>query len=128
MSGVRLRVVDAFTEHPGSGNPAGVVLLDPGDWPPEAWLRSIRVPPMIVAVVMMLQRVEGCGDREAVDRFAFVARWKYAAGGLDSTIRVSCTRCSRWPNPPVWSDASGSSCGHRQRAQWRGPLRGDLVR
>ena len=41
------------------------------------------VPPMIVAVVMVLQRIEGCGDREAVDRFAFDARWKYAAGGLD---------------------------------------------
>jgi hypothetical protein len=40
------------------------------------------VPPMIVAV-MVLQRIEGCSDREAVDRFAFDARWKYAAGGLD---------------------------------------------
>ena len=29
------------------------------------------------------QRIEGCSDREAVDRFAFDARWKYAAGGLD---------------------------------------------
>jgi len=41
------------------------------------------VPPMIVATVMVLQRVEGLSDREAVDRFAFDARWKYAAGGLD---------------------------------------------
>src|SRR3954471_9544145 len=41
------------------------------------------VPPMIVAVVMVLQRIEGCSDREAVDRFAYDARWKYAAGGLD---------------------------------------------
>src|SRR3954471_9831528 len=41
------------------------------------------VPPMIVAVVMVLQRIEGCSDREAVDRFTFDARWKYAAGGLD---------------------------------------------
>jgi hypothetical protein len=40
------------------------------------------VPPLIVAVVMVLQRFEGCSDREAVDRFAFDARWKYAAGGL----------------------------------------------
>ena len=40
------------------------------------------VPPMIVAVVMVLQRFEGCSDREAVDRFTFDARWKYAAGGL----------------------------------------------
>lgn len=41
------------------------------------------VPPQIVAVVMVLQRIEGCSDREAVDRFCFDARWKYAAGGLD---------------------------------------------
>jgi hypothetical protein len=40
------------------------------------------VPPMIVTVVMVLQWIEGCSDREAVDRFAFDARWKYAAGGL----------------------------------------------
>src|SRR6059058_502007 len=41
------------------------------------------VPPMIVAVVMVLQRIEGCSDREAVERFQFDLRWKYAAGGLD---------------------------------------------
>jgi len=41
------------------------------------------VPPMIVAVVMVLQRIEGLSDREAVERFAFDARWKYAGGGLD---------------------------------------------
>jgi len=32
---------------------------------------------------MVLQRIEGLSDREAVDRFSFDARWKYAAGGLD---------------------------------------------
>src|SRR3954466_1622270 len=41
------------------------------------------VPPMIVAVGMVLQRIEGCSDREAVDRFTYDARWKYACGGLD---------------------------------------------
>ena len=41
------------------------------------------VPPRIVAVVMLLQRLEGLSDREAVDRFCFDLRWKYAAGGLD---------------------------------------------
>ncbi len=40
------------------------------------------IPPLIVAVVMVLQRIEGCSDREAVERFTFDARWKYAAGGL----------------------------------------------
>jgi hypothetical protein len=41
------------------------------------------VAPRIVAVVMVLQRLEGLSDREAVDRFTFDLRWKYAAGGLD---------------------------------------------
>ncbi len=41
------------------------------------------VPPMIVAVVMVLQRLEGLSDREAVERFSFDVRWKYACGGLD---------------------------------------------
>lgn len=41
MTGVRLRVVDAFTDDPGGGNPAGVVLLDPGPWPAESWMRLI---------------------------------------------------------------------------------------
>src|SRR5213593_4667798 len=40
------------------------------------------VPPMIVAVVMVLQRLEGLSDREAVERFTYDVRWKYAAGGL----------------------------------------------
>jgi Transposase domain (DUF772) len=29
---------------------------------------------------MVLQRLEGCSDREAVDRFAYDLRWRYAAG------------------------------------------------
>jgi hypothetical protein len=40
------------------------------------------IPPLIVAVVMVLQRLEGLSDREAVERFTYDARWKYAAGGL----------------------------------------------
>jgi hypothetical protein len=32
---------------------------------------------------MVLQRLEGLSDREAVERFGFDLRWKYAAGGLD---------------------------------------------
>ena len=42
---------------------------------------------------MVLQRLEGLSDREAVDRFAFDVRWKYAAGGLElRRTRASCTR------------------------------------
>jgi len=42
------------------------------------------VPPPILAVVMVLQRLEGLSDREAADRFAFDVRWRYAAGVADA--------------------------------------------
>jgi Transposase DDE domain/Transposase domain (DUF772) len=38
------------------------------------------VPPSVVAVVMVLQRLEGLSDREAVERYSFDARWRYGAG------------------------------------------------
>jgi len=38
------------------------------------------VPPSVVAAVMVLQRLEGCSDREAVERYTFDTRWRYAAG------------------------------------------------
>jgi hypothetical protein len=41
------------------------------------------IPPSILAVVMVLQRLEGCSDREAVDRFCYDLRWRYAAGVED---------------------------------------------
>ena len=34
------------------------------------------VSPRVVATVMVLQRVDGLSDREAVDRFSFDMRWK----------------------------------------------------
>src|SRR5579859_6636662 len=48
------------------------------------------VPPSVVAAVMVLQRLEGLSDREAVERFTFDARWRYAAGvgGWDGQGRV----------------------------------------
>jgi hypothetical protein len=38
------------------------------------------VPPSVVATVMVLQRLEGLSDRDAVERYTFDARWRYAAG------------------------------------------------
>lgn len=48
------------------------------------------VPPSVVATVMVLQRLEGLSDREAVDRLTFDVRWRYAAGvgGWDGAGRV----------------------------------------
>ena len=40
---------------------------------------------------MVLQRLEGLSDREAVERYTFDARWRYAAGvgGYDGEGRTS---------------------------------------
>ncbi len=48
------------------------------------------VPPSLVATVMVLQRLEGLSDREAVDRFTFDVRWRFAAGvgGFDGAGRT----------------------------------------
>jgi predicted PhzF superfamily epimerase YddE/YHI9 len=37
---MRVRIIDAFTDRPFGGNPAGVILLDSGEWPQEQWMTS----------------------------------------------------------------------------------------
>ena len=83
------------------------------------------VPPMVVAVVMVLQRLEGLSDREAVERFTFDARWKYAAGGLPFDhpgfahtvlvdMRARLARSER-PEPDLRADARGGQGGRPRR-------------
>ena len=38
------------------------------------------VPGSVIAVVMVLQALEGCSDREAIERLRCDVRWKAAAG------------------------------------------------
>jgi PhzF family phenazine biosynthesis protein len=38
---MRIRVIDAFTDRPFAGNPAGVCVLDAGPWPDEEWMRQV---------------------------------------------------------------------------------------
>ena len=38
---MRIRIVDAFTDRAFAGNPAGVCLLDAGDWPDAGWMLSV---------------------------------------------------------------------------------------
>lgn len=38
---MRIRIVDAFTDQPFAGNPAGVCLLEAGPWPDEQWMQRI---------------------------------------------------------------------------------------
>ena len=50
------------------------------------------VPGSVIAVVMVLQALEGCSDREAIERLRCDVRWKAAAGlgiddgGFDSSV------------------------------------------
>ncbi len=56
------------------------------------------VPPSVVATVMVLQRLEGLSDREAVDRFCFDTRWRYAAGSVATTATAGAGS-----RTPCWS-------------------------
>lgn len=49
------------------------------------------VPPSVVATVMVLQRLEGLSDREAVERYTFDSRFRFACGvgGYDGDGWVS---------------------------------------
>ncbi|UWE09820.1 PhzF family phenazine biosynthesis protein [Actinacidiphila bryophytorum] len=38
---MRIRIVDAFTDRPFAGNPAGVLLLDAGAFPADSWLQQV---------------------------------------------------------------------------------------
>ncbi|HTR91176.1 MAG TPA: PhzF family phenazine biosynthesis isomerase [Trebonia sp.] len=38
---MRIRIIDAFTDRPFAGNPAGVCLLDTGTWPDSDWMRQV---------------------------------------------------------------------------------------
>ena len=40
---MRVRIIDAFTDRPFGGNPAGVILLDSGEWPQGQWMRDVAV-------------------------------------------------------------------------------------
>ncbi|HEV2784442.1 MAG TPA: PhzF family phenazine biosynthesis protein [Actinophytocola sp.] len=38
---MRIRIIDAFSDRPFAGNPAGVCLLDGDSWPDETWMRRV---------------------------------------------------------------------------------------
>jgi Transposase domain (DUF772) len=82
------------------------------------------VPPSILAVVMVLQRLEGCSDREACERFAYDPRWRYAAGvddevsGFAHTVLVELR--ARLRRSPIRSGSSGSPPTWPASSAWSG--------
>jgi hypothetical protein len=62
------------------------------------------VPPSVLATVMVLQRLEGLSDRDAVERYTFDARWRYAAGvgGYDGAGGTGSRTPCWWTCGPGW--------------------------
>ena len=82
------------------------------------------VPPSVVATVMVLQRLGGLSDREAVDRYAFDVRWRYAAGvggygagwgSFAHTVLVDMRAAASF-DPPRPDLRGGSAGGARGRS------------
>jgi hypothetical protein len=69
------------------------------------------VPPMIVAVVMVLQRVEGCSDRRPSTGSPSMPGGSTPRAAWTSTTPGSCIRCWStcgpvWPHRPVRTGSS----------------------
>src|SRR5258708_30354696 len=59
------------------------------------------VPPMIVAVVMVLQRIEGCSDPGAAGRVPFGVRREDPARGLGLDFSGFCHTAPAGPSAPA---------------------------
>ena len=79
--------------------------------------------------MMVLKRLGGLSDREAVDRYAFEVRWRYAAGvggyggggwaGFSQTVLVDMRARLRRVGPPGPDLRGGPAGGARGRAGGR---------
>jgi PhzF family phenazine biosynthesis protein len=65
---VRIRIIDAFTDRAGTGNPAGVVLFDTAAWPPDEWMR-------LVAAELSLSEVAFAHPQRARTGADWALRW-----------------------------------------------------
>jgi PhzF family phenazine biosynthesis protein len=54
---VRIRIVDAFTDRPFAGNPAGVCLLEA--WPEEDWMRAVAAELNLSETAFAVAREDG---------------------------------------------------------------------
>jgi PhzF family phenazine biosynthesis protein len=60
---MRIRIVDAFTDRPFAGNPAGVLLLDSGGFPDDRWLQHVAAE-MNLAETAFAHPMPGASDTD----------------------------------------------------------------
>lgn len=77
------------------------------------------VPPMIVAVVMVLQRIEGLSDREAATGSPSTPTGSTPPVAWTSTTPGSCTPCW-WTCAPAWPARSSRTGSSRSYWTWPG--------
>ena len=58
---MRIRIVDAFTDRPFAGNPAGVVLLDGDAFPDDTWLQEVAAEVNLSETAFAHPLPEGAG-------------------------------------------------------------------
>lgn len=59
---MRFYVVDAFTDRPYRGNPAGVCLLPTGDWPDDGWMMRVAAEMNFSETAFALPQTDGGAD------------------------------------------------------------------
>ena len=77
------------------------------------------VPPRIVSVVMVLQRLEGLSDRESGDRFSFDLRGSTQRAGSTLIIRGSCTTVLVDMRARLRRSEATGFASSRRRWRWR---------
>lgn len=75
---MRIRIVDAFTDRPFSGNPAGVVLLPDGPgasgtWPDESWMQRVAAEVNLSETAFVTSLPAGAGADHGLRWFTPVA-------------------------------------------------------
>src|SRR5689334_23407180 len=68
VEGMRIRIIDAFTEQPFGGNPAGVVVLDGPDFPDEPWMQAVAAE-VSLSETAFLHPLEADGEAD------YALRW-----------------------------------------------------
>ncbi|MFE7777005.1 PhzF family phenazine biosynthesis protein [Streptomyces sp. NPDC057445] len=73
---MRIRIVDAFTDRPFAGNPAGVLLLDTPAFPDDSWLQDVARE-VNLSETAFAHRLPGDGDAD------WALRWFTPAAEVD---------------------------------------------
>ena len=99
---LELLQVDAFTDRPFAGNPAGVCLLPTGGWPDDGWLRAVAAEVNVAETAFLLAagparwdlrwftptvEVDLCGHATVASAHALRTRWGVEAATLTFATR-----------------------------------------